>query len=97
VVVSDVPPFIVFALTPLWPTAGFLLHFEEGIHVIGNESSSFRFRIVLFRFIEMPAAAATTATSAAAVAATSAAAAAATTTATALKFHPKYEKRKQKR
>jgi hypothetical protein len=40
--------------TPLWPTAGFLLHFEEGIHVIGKESSSFRFRIVLFRFIEMP-------------------------------------------
>jgi hypothetical protein len=36
VVVSDVPPFIVFALTPLWPTAGFLLHFEEGIHAIGN-------------------------------------------------------------
>jgi hypothetical protein len=34
--------------------AGFLLHFEEGIHVIGKESSSFRFRIVLFRFIEMP-------------------------------------------
>jgi hypothetical protein len=27
VVVSDVPPFIVFALTPLWSTAGFLLHF----------------------------------------------------------------------
>jgi hypothetical protein len=53
VVVSDVPPFIVFALTPLWPTAGFLLHFEEGIHVIGKESSSFHFRIVLFRFIEM--------------------------------------------
>jgi hypothetical protein len=40
VVVSYVPPFIVFALTPLWPTAGFLLHFEEGIHVIGKESSS---------------------------------------------------------
>jgi hypothetical protein len=35
VVVSDVPPSIVFALTPLCPTAGFLLHFEEGIHVIG--------------------------------------------------------------
>jgi hypothetical protein len=41
VVVSDIPPFIVFARTPLWPTAGFLLHFEEGIHVIGKESSSF--------------------------------------------------------
>jgi hypothetical protein len=40
-VVSDVTPFIVFALTPLWPTAGFLLHFEEGIHVIGKEFSSF--------------------------------------------------------
>jgi hypothetical protein len=53
-VVSDVPPFIVFALTPLWSTAGFLLHFKEGIHVIGKESSSFRFRIVLFRFIKMP-------------------------------------------
>jgi hypothetical protein len=44
------PPFrgslwcIVFVLTPLWPTAGFLLHFEEGIHVIGKEFSSFRFR-----------------------------------------------------
>ena len=33
-VVSDLPPFIVFALTPLWPTTGFLLDFEEGIHVI---------------------------------------------------------------
>jgi hypothetical protein len=54
VVVSDIPPFIVFALTPLRPAAGFLLHFEEGIHVIGKESSSFRFRIALFRFIEMP-------------------------------------------
>jgi hypothetical protein len=39
VVVSDIPPVIVFALTPLWPTAGFLLHFKEGIHVIGKESS----------------------------------------------------------
>ena len=53
-VVSGVPPLMVFALTPLWPTAGFLLYFEEGIHVIGKDSSSFRLRIVLFRFIEMP-------------------------------------------
>jgi hypothetical protein len=36
VIVSDVTPSIVFVLTPLWPTAGFLLHFEEGIHVIGR-------------------------------------------------------------
>jgi hypothetical protein len=52
VVVSDVPPFIVFALTPLLPTAGFLLHFEEGIHVIGKESSSFRFRICCLLCVE---------------------------------------------
>ena len=54
VVVFYVPPSIVFVLTPLRPTAGFLSHFEEGIHVIGKESSSFRFPIALFRFIEMP-------------------------------------------